>query len=332
MKNKNIKLILNYVIGPLVFCILIFSIYQQMQNQLEKGISVNTITKALEGNGKRYFILVFFLMLVNWGIEARKWQICLTPITKISFLQAFKAIFSGATVAFFTPNRIGEYVGRMWYISKEHRVQSIPLTILGSIAQLTVTLSAGLLALGYWKWIKTDIHPISTTLLNSLLLLSVLLTVILIIFYAKTKWVFEKIISIRWLTKLKPYLQALMSVDKAILCRLLVWSSLRYCVFIAQYWLMMEVFGIKLSVDVVMAIMATVFFLLAVIPTFGDLMDMGVRLKAGIYMVQNVTGNVTGMLASSLTIWIVNLVLPALIGSLLLLTIRIFNERKNESN
>lgn len=327
MKHKNIKLILNYVIGPLVFCILIISIYYQIQNQQDEEDTIEILKSAFNSENLLPFISVIGLMFLNWGIEAKKWQISIKIITPISFIQSFKAIFSGTTVAFFTPNRIGEYIGRMWYVEKSHRLHTIPLTIIGSITQVTVTLFIGFLALLYWKFFSVH-EPIEKGLLNVLLWVSILLVCLMILFYSKAKWILDKILSISWLKKANPYFQAVISIDKMVFFQLLVLSFCRYFVFILQYWLIMDIFGIKLSIPIVTGIMATIFFLLAMIPTFGDLMDMSIRLKASVYMVQNITGNITGMLATSLTIWIVNLVIPALIGSLLILTIRIFNDRK----
>lgn len=303
------------------------SIYYQLQNQLEKRFSFDTFIQSFQQEGYKNLVLIFCLMLVNWGIEAKKWQISLSPLTTISFKQAYKAVFSGTTVAFFTPNRIGEYLGRMLYVKNEHRLQSIPLTILGSVSQLTITLFLGCISLFYWKY-NSQYQPISINVLNTLLWVSILLCIIMLVFYLRTQWLFQKILKLSWTKKAYPYFKALLAVDKKIMISLLSWSFLRYLVFISQYWLVMDLFGIKLSVVEVMGVMATIFFLLAIIPTFGELMDMGVRLKTGVYMLQNISGNVVGMMASSLTIWIVNLVIPALIGSLLILTIRIFNDRK----
>ena len=68
-------------------------------------------------------------MPVNWGLEARKWQLALRPVGGIAYRNAFKAVFTGAAVASFTPNRMGEYLGRILYIREGHRTQAIALTI-----------------------------------------------------------------------------------------------------------------------------------------------------------------------------------------------------------
>ena len=83
------------------------------------------------------------------------------------FFRSLKAIFSGVSFSVTTPNRIGEYFGRMLYMNEGNRLKVISLTILGSLSQLIVTILFGLLGLlilqsdidklnlsGWLQWIK----------------------------------------------------------------------------------------------------------------------------------------------------------------------------------
>ncbi len=56
------------------------------------------------------------------GIEAIKWQIALRPVQSISFTRAFKAILAGTCIASFTPNRVGEYLGRMLFVDPGNKI------------------------------------------------------------------------------------------------------------------------------------------------------------------------------------------------------------------
>ena len=111
--NKNIKIILNYVVGPLLFCLLAYSIYHQIQRQPNWKDSFLQIVRAFDSTDIWKLMAVCFFMLLNWGLEARKWQLVIRRIQPIRWIQALKAIFTGTTLAFFTPNRMGEYIGRV---------------------------------------------------------------------------------------------------------------------------------------------------------------------------------------------------------------------------
>ena len=104
--NKNIKIFFNYVLGPLVFCLLIYSIYRQIQRHPDWRHSLEEIKKAFDSAAALKLKGVLGLMVVNWGIEARKWQLVIRRLQPISFFRSFKATFSGTTLAFFTPNRM----------------------------------------------------------------------------------------------------------------------------------------------------------------------------------------------------------------------------------
>ncbi len=80
-------------------------------------------------------------MLINWGIEAKKWQVLASRIEQVNYFTAFKAVLSGLSLSLFVPNGIGDYAGRIAYMHEGNRLRSVTLTLVGSMAQLVVTLS-----------------------------------------------------------------------------------------------------------------------------------------------------------------------------------------------
>ena len=75
------------------------------------------------------------------------------------------------------------------------------------------------------------------------------------------------------------------------------------------------------------ACMACVLFLvLAIVPTVA-LAELGFRGKVSIQLFGLLSANTIGILATAAGIWIINLVSPAIAGSLLILGIRLFRNR-----
>src|SRR5215467_9923630 len=68
--NKNIKILLNYVIGPLVFCLLAWSIYRQLVRQNNWQVSLQHAWRAITGAEAWKLVLTIVLMFANWGLEA----------------------------------------------------------------------------------------------------------------------------------------------------------------------------------------------------------------------------------------------------------------------
>jgi len=327
--NKNIKLILNYVIGPLVFCLLAFSIYRQLQRQPNWLESLYQLKNVFDGPGLWQLAAAVGLMLVNWGLEARKWQLAVRNVQPIAFIKCLKAVFSGITLAFFTPNRIGEYLGRVLYIQEGKRIQAISVTIVCSMAQLLVTWMAGIAGLFYIKsWLSQPGHTGDDVFwMNAVLYVVLAGAVILTLLYFRLAWLVRWIEKIPGIERFVRHIRVLERFNATILVRILSLSGVRYGVFIAQYYLLFAAFGVHMDAGQVFGAISVVFLVLSIVPTIAVITELGVRWKASIEIVQLFSSNLAGILAASLAIWIINLVIPALAGSLLILGIRIFNKK-----
>jgi hypothetical protein len=328
--NKNIKILLNYVIGPLVFCLLAWSIYRQLLRQNNWQVSLQHAMRAMTGAEAWKLMLAMALMFANWGLESRKWQLVIRRVQPLSFIQSVKAVFTGTTMAFFTPNRIGEYMGRILYLDEGKRIKAISLTIVCSMGQLLVTWWAGIGGILYLQaYGNTELlHTFAGFWMKALLYFTVAVTVILTLFYFRLAGL------VRWIEKFprlqKPvaYIRVLDSLNATILFRILSLSVLRYSVFIGQYYLLFDVFDVHITAAQVAGSVSVIFLVLSIVPTIAVITELGVRWKVGIEVVQLFDRNITGILATSLIIWIINLVIPALIGSLLILGIKVFKNRK----
>lgn len=324
--NKNIKLILNYFVGPLVFLLLTYSIYRQLLRQPDWKTSLQQIASSFDGNSILVIIAVLFLMLLNWGIEARKWQLAIAGIQHVPLLKAIKATFTGTTLAFFTPNRMGEYMGRILYIDHGKRISAVSLTIVCSMAQLLITLSAGLSGLMYLRnrFVTTshDFH----VWYSIAIMVTVISLVSLLMLYFRLSWLVRLLAKVPAINKYIRYIQVLNNFNATILLRILSLCVLRYLVFVLQYYLLFRLFGVDVNWWQTFWSISVVFLILAIIPSIAILTELGIRWKASIELVQLFSPNITGILATSLAVWLINLVVPALIGSLLILGIKFFKK------
>ncbi len=80
--NKTLKILINYLFGPLLFIILSWSLYSQISRQPDLSLRWHQIMNSWL-NWK--FWLVIILMLVNWGIETKKWQLLIHHVQEFSF-------------------------------------------------------------------------------------------------------------------------------------------------------------------------------------------------------------------------------------------------------
>jgi hypothetical protein len=70
------------------------------------------------------------------------------------------------------------------------------------------------------------------------------------------------------------------------------------------------------------------FLVLAIIPTFA-IAELGLRGKVSLKILELFSPNSLGISITAATIWLINLILPAIAGSLMILSVKIFNN-KNE--
>ena len=329
--NKNIKIFLNYVLGPLLFAWLSYSVFKQIKNQPNLEESWVNIKASFTDTRVLNFILVFVLMFVNWSLEALKWKISVQGVQPVSFFKSLKAIFSGVSFSVTTPNRTGEYLGRVLYMDDGNRLRVISLTILGSISQLLVTIFFGLVGLlilrpdidnvslsGWMEWVK-DLGIIGASIAF----------IVLTVFYFRIGWLVKWIDKIPAIKKYIWLINELEKTDTTLLLRLLSISLLRYLVFATQYFLLFRFFGVEVNWWQGFWATAIVFFVMAITPTI-ELFEVVKKMYVTKEIFAIFTVNTLAIGFVTTTIWVINLVIPAAIGSLLILGIKFF--KKDEAS
>lgn len=328
--NKNIKIFLNYVLGPLLFAWLSYSLFKQIRDQPHLEESWLNIKASFTDIRVVNLLLVFVLMFANWSLEALKWKISVQQVQPVSFSRSLKAIFSGVSFSVTTPNRMGEYFGRVLYMNEGNRLKVISLTILGSLSQLIITIFFGLLAL---LILKPDIINAGLSgwadWINLAVIGALVALLVLTVFYFRIGWL------TRWIEKIpaiKKYIWLINELEKAdttLLMRLLSISMLRYFVFATQYFLLFRFFAVEVNWWQGFWATALVFFIMAITPTI-ELLEIALKIVVTKEIFAIFTVNTLAIGSVITTIWFINLVIPATIGSLLILGIKLF--KKDEAS
>ncbi|MEO6314236.1 MAG: lysylphosphatidylglycerol synthase domain-containing protein [Chitinophagaceae bacterium] len=328
VKNKNIKILVNYGVGPALFIWFTYVIFEQVRTQAHLQDALNNLRLSVTGAQSWKLYMAIFLVPVNWGLEARKWQVLLKQVEGIHFFNAFKAVLAGLAFSMNTPNRIGEYAGRVLYVHEGNRWKAFSLTIIGSFSQLIVTMVMGLGGLlflllnpvtaagvaDYYIWIRV------------LLSGSVLVTALLLLIYFRLGQL------IRWIEKIpkaKSFLQHLMviaSLPVTILLRTIGLSFVRYIIFVFQYILLLQLFGVDVAVWHCFWLISVLYLILAITPTIA-LAEVGLRGQVSLLLFTLVSANKFGIAGAATSIWFINLVVPALTGSLLFVSLKIFSDK-----
>jgi hypothetical protein len=319
--NKNIKIFINYFLGPLLFIWLTWSIYHQISRQPNLEDAWASIRASFHSPRVWNIVAVVALMMVNWGIEAIKWKTSVRPIQEVSFIKAFKAVLSGVSFSVSTPNRVGEYLGRVMYMDDGNRLKTISITIVGSISQLIITILAGGIGLVI---IRSGIEAnglISTLWMDVILYGTMSALLVLTLFYFRLSWLIKWVDRLPGSSRFAYLVRALEGFNATLLLKLLSLSALRFVVFIIQYYLLFRLFAVDAGWWEAFWGVSVSFLVMAVIPTFAiaELAWRGSIVKTiiGLY-----SSNEVGIVFATAGIWFINLIVPAIAGSLLILSLR----------
>ncbi|WP_026752665.1 lysylphosphatidylglycerol synthase domain-containing protein [Sediminibacterium sp. C3] len=328
--TKRTKNILNYIVGPALFIWLSWAIYKQLQTQTDLKESWETILVAVNGPGNWKIGIVIFLMFLNWGIEARKWQLQVNSIESLSFVQAFKAVLAGQAMGFNTINRIGEPAARAAFLQEGNKIRGAVLSITGSMAQIIVTFLMGTLSMLYMRWYilseDRQLEGLSVFWLDGFIYIIGAGILLFTLAYFKLSGIIQLLERISWIARYRFFLEKLESVQMNELVRLLTLSLGRFLVFLFQYFLMFQVFGVNLYWLDAFAMVGVMLTVLAVIPTMA-LAELGFRGKVSLLLFGLLNNNSIGIIATAAGIWLINLILPAILGTLFILGLRIFRNK-----
>lgn len=328
--NKKYKILINYIIGPILFVWFSFSIYQQITQQKDLVQTWQNIKANFTSMQWIKCFVVFLLMLINWGLESKKWQILIKDLEQISFLKSFKAVFSGQAFALNTINNLGEYIGRVLFLKEGNRLRAVSLTMVGSMSQVLMTFIMGFFALLFSRilFIENGLGDggVNSFWYTGLMFVLLTCTILLLMVYYSLSWITKAVEKLPFVKRYAFLIQLVENFTPKDLTKILLFSFLRYVVFVFQYLLLLQVFKVEAN-PILLSLMVCVFLLiLAIVPTIA-LTEMGLRGQISIQLIGMLSPNTAGIVFTAAAIWFINRVFPALAGSLFMLGVKIFKRQ-----
>lgn len=320
LKNKSIKIILKATVGLVLFLWMAYSLYHQIQRQDNLQSTLHTLFS--EWNGTKLMLLsgILLLMVLNWTIEAKKWQWLLIGTESITLWKSLQSVLTGVAVSIMTPNRIGEYMGRILYLRNVHKIQGITVTIVGSFAQLIITGSLGIIGL-----LAYLIHINQAMWLYILLGSSVVLCIGLIMLYFNLNVLVKLTQRFSLFKKITLYIEVVKRFDQRQLLNILFISFLRYIVYSIQFVLLMKLCLVDISFFTLITTIWLIFWAMAIVPTIA-IAEIGIRSETALYFLSPLHTNHVGIISSTILLWLINLIIPALVGCLFVYKMKIYEE------
>lgn len=268
--------------------------------------------------------LVFLLMLLNWGLEAIKWKRLIGPIERISLWKAIESVFCGLTWAVFTPNRLGEYGGRVFFLSPKRRIIGAVAMAVGNIGQMVLTNIFGSIAVCVFIY---RFKPMDSMFFLFICTLAFIFCSFLAIFYFNIRWLNGLLLSMRFTRKYKKFYTILARYRKAELFSILLYCLARYAVFSTQYFIMFFWLIPSLHFSDVFMMVCILFFVQSNLPSL-DLFDIGIRSVTALFFFEFITNQSAAVVACTASIWLINIIIPAILGSYFVFKLNFFGSLK----
>lgn len=334
-KNKTY----NYIIRIAIMVATYYFIYKEIFKEKRLDYVVDSFNDLIS---QPYVTILFIwtvaLMLVNWGIESLKWQYLMNKAERISFLKSYEAILSGISVSIFTPNRVGEWFGRVFIMKKANPWKGVFITMIGSFSQLLITIIIGAISLVFY--IPTYFHDAafySNYLLYGLILLVLVITGSLLLIFLNITSIpsfINRLIKKRFV-HFNEYINVISTYSTFELITVLIFSLLRYSVFAMQFYILLMMFSVKIPFFHGMMIISMIFFVMTAIPTV-TLAELGIRGSVALQLIGlyfERMGTLSdkieiGILSATSTLWVINLAFPALLGTLFVYRLTFFRKRR----
>ena len=262
----------------------------------------------------KYLLCCFLLIPLNWLLESLKWKQVLSKIQVLSLGQAIKSVLIGLTSGFFTPNRVGEPVGRSMFLADGNKTKGVICSLICTLSQSFATLFFVCIAVVLACNIVVELGQIPQILL--IRNIGIIVAVAVFLLYLTIPF---------WVGKLKLKSEKMQDIARAIslisyasLLKVSLYSIVRFAVYSFQYYLMLKLFAVDIHFTTAMVLIPINYFLVSIIPSVA-FAELGIRGSSALLVMEPLLGNTLGVALAAMSLWFINYVIPMLVGSLLLI-------------
>jgi hypothetical protein len=261
-------------------------------------------------------VVVLLLMPLNWMAEAEKWRQFVHRYEHFPRRKALLAVMTGVSFSLFTPNRVGEYGGRMLYVHPRNQWRAIVANLVGNFCQFMVLLGIGAIGSMY---IIHRFELVDPTLGNLLIAAAVTGSAAMLWCYYHIDLVIDIIKRLQVVHPFLPWLRQLnlgviRQYSTSDLTNILRWALIRFVIYSVQYYLLLRFFGINPGIIPGFAGIAALFLLQTSIP-LPPVAGLVARGNMAVLLWEQFGANEIAALAATFSLWVINLVIPALIGT-----------------
>ena len=257
--------------------------------------------------------LAVALFPLNIMAEAVKWRYLLRGVYPMTLRESIRQVYYGTAGAFITPARLGEYPTRVAVFRREAvsvgdvLIPAVALGFVGSFALSALQVITGIPAA--MRVMSLDRH---VWVAGGVLLAVYLLTPMLCRRLQKRLSADSSRPS-----RLTATVEALARLTAGELTVTLLLSAVRYLIYCCQLALVLYSCSVSITMPDLAIAIATYYLLVTVTPSV-PIADVGIRGSWAVVVFSQYSGNLPGIAVATLIMWIINSVLPMIVGSVMM--------------
>ncbi|MBI2721599.1 MAG: flippase-like domain-containing protein [Bacteroidetes bacterium] len=291
-------------------CFLI--IYFRLKNDFTPTNLALLTDSVFSGNGIFTLLICILLIPLNWGIESYKWKIITAPVEVISFFNASRSVYSGVCLGNLAPGRATEFIAKIIFFKPENRPQITVLHFVNGMFQLSITYIIGFVALAYKMKSFGDAYVwIAYTAISTAVLVIIIFIICLVKIDRVLNFLTQRI------SKQKQIAVAAYKFTKIQLLQLFGLSAIRYVVFFIQMVLLIKLFAGNFDATIGFGI-ALYFLITTTIPMISFL-EAAIRAAVALVVFKGAGISNAGLALASISVWLLNIILPSILGYIILL-------------
>ncbi len=327
LKNKY----LNFVLKVLIVLGIAYALYRRIAREEQLDEMLENVYSYLTFPNIYFLIGAIVLMPFLWWAESYRWLVLVRRIVKPSsatLKKSFEAMISGQTLGMFVPYRIGKIGGRIILYESKKKIELLIINHFdGESLKLFVDIYGMVGAiyvmhtfLGWEAWMLVGL---------SILTLGFILLRIYLYYNVR--------VLINWLSRFK--------IRKGIIrkARLLedyttkeLWivmrtSGLRILLNFLQYYLLLHFFHIEVPFVEALLLISAIYFFIGNLP-LPALAGLFARIQVSLFIWTHYSDNVISMSSIPLVLWVLNSLLPALVGTYILVNTNLAKNIRNFKN
>lgn len=259
------------------------------------------------------------LLLPNIYLQYLKWKItCDKLIGEGSNRKILLSLFYGFPAAVFTPARAGEYFGRVLAFKDRTFMEIILATFVDKLFTILVTLIIGSIGMILFlnKYYQSSIYFSLPMITAFFVLTAIVFTCI----FSEKKWfyrILSPVFNFKMFLKMRDRLLNLKKLDQNFVFKMTAVSTLFFFCYVLQFAILFAAFSHHAEIIKFLWAAIVIMFAKIILSSF-SFSELGVREGASIIFLTQIGESSSTALNASLSIFVINIIIPSLIGLFLL--------------